>query len=191
MSTEKQRWPRAEALQLAEFIVESLSPFCERIEIAGSLRRKKETVGDIEILFVPAIGGRPIPGDLFGATVETDLAAEHVNHWLDTGMLTKREGENGSTAWGAKNKLAMHSSGIPIDFFSVPAENWIVSLVIRTGGKDTNLKLTTGARDRGMTLEAYGAGCRCLETGDYFIPTTERELFEICGVRYAEPEFRD
>lgn len=56
--TTKTRWPHAEALEIAEEIKEALAHHCERIEIAGSIRRKKPEVGDIELLFVPKTGTR-------------------------------------------------------------------------------------------------------------------------------------
>ena len=45
--------PFSEVLPIAQHIVDSLSPFCERIELAGSLRRKRPMVGDIEIVAIP------------------------------------------------------------------------------------------------------------------------------------------
>lgn len=63
------------------------------------------------------------------------------------------------------------------------------SLVIRTGGKETNLALTTGAQALGRKLHAYGAGVT-MEDGTLRVCRSEREVFELCGVPYAEPEGR-
>ena len=46
--SEKKRWPRSEALVVAEEIISRLTSCCKRIAIAGSLRRGKSDVGDIE-----------------------------------------------------------------------------------------------------------------------------------------------
>lgn len=182
----KQRHDHHTALTLAEKIVEELRPFCERIEIAGSLRRKKETVGDIEILFIPRMEDRQM--DMF-STEPMDLAHEELNRWLATGIVSKREGEKGTTSWGPKNKLAQHPSGIGIDFFSTTAENWWVSLVIRTGGKETNLSLTNGAIALNMHLNAYGSGFTKL--GKVIPCHSEEDVFRLAGVRYREPEERE
>jgi len=181
----KTRHNYADAMRLAEQLVEDLRPFCRRIEIAGSLRRNKDTVGDIELLFIPAFEDRQI--DMF-TTEPMDLAHEELNRWLAAGVMSKREGANGSTAWGAKNKLALHRSGIACDFFSTTEENWWVSLVIRTGGKETNLSLTNGAIAKNMHLNAYGSGFTKL--GKVIPCHSEREVFEMAGVPYREPEDR-
>lgn len=187
MSTEKQRWPYAIGAALAEQIKVDLAPFCERIEIAGSIRRKKESVGDVELLFIPKFEDRQF--DMF-TTAPINLASETLGNWLVAGIISKRPGSDGTFAWGPKNKLAIHSAtGIPIDFFATTAENWWVSLVIRTGGKDTNLKLTTGAQARGASLNAYGCGIT-LTGGDIIPATSERHVFELCKVPYQEPEER-
>ena len=56
-SGEKQ--PRAVVLPITERLVSILAPFCERIEIAGSLRRLKPEVGDIELVVIPKLGADP------------------------------------------------------------------------------------------------------------------------------------
>lgn len=56
------RMPLVVAERHAQRIVEAISGACERIQIAGSIRRRKEEVGDIEIVAIPKRGGT----DLFG-----------------------------------------------------------------------------------------------------------------------------
>lgn len=69
------KFPRTQALAVAEELVAALRPACERLEIAGSLRRGKAEVGDVEILFVPRVEERPDPEDLLRRTVEVNVAA--------------------------------------------------------------------------------------------------------------------
>src|SRR5690348_18038472 len=66
MIMSKQRYPACEAWQVARPLAFALERVCERVEIAGSLRRKKAEVGDIEILFIPKIGDAGT--DLFART---------------------------------------------------------------------------------------------------------------------------
>lgn len=186
--TTKTRWPHAEALKIAEEIKEALAHHCERIEIAGSIRRKKSEVGDIELLFVPKLGSRQ--AGLFD-NEEFDIAGEIIDGWLRDAIFAKRPAIDGRTTWGPKNKLAIHqATGIAVDFFATTAENWWVSLVIRTGGKATNLKLTNGAIAKGAHLNAYGSGLT-LQNKKIIPATSERHVFELCGVPYQEPEFRE
>jgi len=181
--SEKTRWPRAEALKLAADIEAMMIPFVDRFEIAGSLRRGRQDVGDIEVLYIPHYENRQV--DMF-KTESVDTADEELNRFLAKGTFLKRPGANGTTAWGMKNKLALHHSGIPVDFFATTPENWWVSLVIRTGGKETNLKLTNGALAKGMHLNAYGSGFT-LQNKQVVPARSEREVFELAGVPYQEP----
>lgn len=186
MTTEKQRWPRATAILLADEIKSELEPFCERIEIAGSLRREKLDVGDIEILYVPKFEDRQ--ADMF-TTEPYDIANEKISEWLNNGTISKRPGVDGRFTWGLKNKLAIHRDGIPIDFFATTIPCWWVSLVIRTGGKESNLKLTNGAIAKGMHLNAYGEGVT-LQNKTVIPATSEHHVFDLCGVTYSEPKYR-
>jgi DNA polymerase/3'-5' exonuclease PolX len=181
--------PASNAIIAAEEIVECLAPHCERIEIAGSLRRGRTEVNDIEILYVPKIRREADLRDLF-KTIEVDCANEFLDGLLRSKLVSKRANKNGVFAWGQKNKLGIHlPSGIAVDFFSTDEEKWWVALVIRTGGKDTNLKLTTGAQARGRSLNAYGCGVTNSD-GSITRAMSEHDVFELCGVAYLEPEAR-
>jgi DNA polymerase (family X) len=184
----KQRWSAGIARKVADQLVAELVSRCERIEIAGSLRRGKADVGDIEILFVPRIGQIRMPGELF--PLRGSLADELLEQWLARGVITKRFNINGSAAWGTLNKLAVHvGSGIPVDLFATTAEHWFVSLVVRTGSKEMNTTLAGSALRRGMQLHMYGV-MEVRATGEQIIPQSEREMFERLGVPYREPAER-
>lgn len=184
---DKIRYQYAVAMRVAENICESLRPLCENIIIAGSLRRRKPDVGDIEILYVARIENRP---DGLFDTRNFNPVDELLEIALREGNLCKRPNVRGHFTWGEKNKLAVHlPSSIPVDFFATTKENWWCSLVIRTGGKETNLKLTTGAQRLGRTLNAYGAGITCSD-GTVIPATSERHVFELCNVPYLDPENR-
>lgn len=183
----KTRWPHAEALAVAEQLQAILSPACRRIAIAGSLRRRKPDVGDVELLFVPILTERP--DGLFDRRI-VDVCSEVVEKLLADGVLAKRPNVNGHFTWGERNKLAIHvPSGIPVDLFGTSEANWFVSLVIRTGSKDTNLRLTNGAIRRGATLNAYGSGVTWSD-GTQTPATSEEHVFEMCGVPYLPPHKR-
>lgn len=173
---------RGEALRVAGILCAALNSVTSRLIVAGSLRRRKETVNDIEILFVPKFEDRP--ADMF-SNKSVDLAEEAINGLLASGALEKRPKSNGTYTWGAKNKLALYN-GVPVDFFATSEEYWWVSLVIRTGALAMNLELTTGAQKLGRSLNAYGAGVTCSD--NTVIPaTSEEDVFYLCGVKYREP----
>src|SRR5690348_2917422 len=122
MSNSEQRWPAADARKVADYLVDALTPCCERICVAGSLRRGKPHVGDIEILYVPRMGKVRKPGELF--PVNGSLADELFDRWL-TGsrpLLAKRQNVNGAASWGEWNKSAVHlPSRINVDLFATTA----------------------------------------------------------------------
>lgn len=86
----KRRWPRADALEVARELCNRLKPLCERLVVAGSLRRKKADVGDVEILYVPRLEERQ--ADLL-STEMVSLADEEIERMLSDGTLGKRPSE--------------------------------------------------------------------------------------------------
>ena len=167
---------------------EELAPYCERIEIAGSIRRRKPLVHDIEILFIPKMV--KIKLGLFDEE-ESSAADAKLATMLLNGGLDKRPNKLGHFTWGSQNKLGIHvNSGIPVDFFTTNADRWWNSLVCRTGGKFNNLLITTTAQNRGWSFEAYGSGFRKIGYGDHHQTTSERDVFEFIGLPYKDPSER-
>lgn len=198
------RFDADEAMPVAAELLEDLRPFVlERppgfpwfdshlITIAGSLRRMKDNVGDIELLYVPRLEARQ--KDFF-STEPMNLAEERIALWLEQKRIEKRLNVRGAvSSWGTLNKHAVHvESGIPVDLFATTAANWFVSLVIRTGGKETNLMLTTGANRLNRTLHAYGSGVTQRwpdGTTDELVAASEQDVFKLCGCEYVEPHRR-
>jgi DNA polymerase/3'-5' exonuclease PolX len=183
---EKRKWPHADALAVAEELVAVLAPFCSRIEIAGSLRRKKPMVGDVEILFVPKFEDRAC--DLIGTIEPFNVAELELGCMLGRGQISKRPNINGTFAWGAKNKLALHRSGIPVDFFTTSEASWHNYLVCRTGGAESNVAICNAAIKKGFKWEPYSAGF--YRIGHTVPMHSEREVFEFVGLPFLPPESR-
>jgi DNA polymerase/3'-5' exonuclease PolX len=182
------RFPLADAEALAVRLLEQLSPCCERIVIAGSIRRRKPDVGDIELLYIPKTA--EVPDGLFDQRT-ISLAEASIDQLVKTGVLELRPSKTGIYSWGQKNKLAVHvESGIPVDLFATTVPNWWNSLVCRTGGKDSNLLITRTALSRGWSFESYGSGFRRFNNSDHHETTSERDVFEFLGLPYKEPEDR-
>lgn len=186
----KTKFPRADALRVAEELCDQLKDVCERLIVAGSLRRGAQEVGDVEILFIPIWVPSPTV-DFFSPPKFESLAENRISKLVADNILAHRQSvSNHDAGWGPKNKLAVHvTSGMPVDLFETTIENWWVSLVIRTGPKDFNLKLTTGAQRQGKTLNAYGSGVTDRH-GIVTAATSEQHVCQLCGVPYAEPRER-
>jgi DNA polymerase/3'-5' exonuclease PolX len=191
--SDKPRFPHAKAMALARKIVEELKPACMRIEIAGSLRRRKPDVGDIEILYIPRKTRVRDPQDLLGdVTIEVNAVDQILDAWLKAGRITKRPSEKGVTMWGESNKLAVATaSGIPVDFFTANGENWFSLLVCRTGSAKMNIELASMANKNGWTWKVYAGGFisdpNTLKERYIRRAHSEREVFELAGVTYREP----
>jgi DNA polymerase/3'-5' exonuclease PolX len=138
------------ARTIAEELKTRLEQGCERIEIAGSIRRQKPEVGDIELLVIPRYGGLLERVDCLNEAI-VDLMVQEI--------LGYRLNKLGSRVYGPKNKLMVHiPSGIGVDIFSTDEECWPVALVVRTGGKVTNQRIASAALRKGYRFHAYGRG---------------------------------
>jgi len=183
------RFPFHVAGRLGQELLVVLAPLCEpdRCTTAGSLRRLKPDVGDIEIVYVPKIG--PVKGDtLFGSV--GSLVDEQLARWLAEGVIQKRPNANGGFAWGEKNKLAIHAaSGIPVDFFATTKEAWFNYLVCRTGGKNNNQEIAMAAQKLGLKWNPYGIGfSKVSGLGQNTIGVcSEEEVFKTVGLPYRPP----
>jgi len=162
------------AKAIAEDFKKQLSPSCQRIEIAGSIRRRKPEPKDVELLCIPRYRG------------SVNLLDSQITMLMGEGVLALRRNKRGSTAYGPKNKLLVHvESGIGIDVFSTTEECWWVALCVRTGPKDSNIAIAKAAQRRGWRLLAYGSGFSA--PGGLLRCDSERDVFELVGLPYKEP----
>ena len=189
--TDKRKYPRAEAVAVAKAICDALKPLCERLIVAGSLRRRRAEVGDVEILYVPKMRTVEVPSaDLFSppTTGLVDEVDAQLDWFLENGVIRQRLNANGSATWGGKNKLAVHVvSGIPVDFFATTEGIWFNYLVCRTGGQETNVRIASAAKAKGWRWNPYEAGFSHLGSGEHFDVKSERDVFEFVGLPYQEP----
>lgn len=162
------------AKAIAEELKALLEPSCEKVVVAGSIRRRKSEVGDIELLCVPKYDGG------------IDQLDREIGALVVQRILGFRRNKLGSRVYGPKNKLMIHvPSGIGVDIFSTDEECWPVALVVRTGGEKTNKQIAMAAIRKGWHWHAYGRG---FTTPDgEVICHSEREVFEFVGLAYREP----
>jgi DNA polymerase/3'-5' exonuclease PolX len=188
--SEKPRFPAAEAKAVAAELLRWLDPACERLVVAGSLRREKPTVSDVEILYNAKIEKRRDPVDMF-SSIAVHLADEVIATMESVGVLERRKNTIGRETFGPLNKLMRHqASGIPVDLFCEPSlDDWWRSLVIRTGPKELNVRLITTAAKRGIRVHAYGTSLTDVR-GAPITCESEEQFFAICGARYLQPKDR-
>lgn len=189
----KIKHPRENALEVARELTASLRDLCEpdRFIFAGSLRRLKPEVGDVEVVYVPIVQMLPDPNDLLGNPVPTVMFDVMLDDWLRRGVISKRVGEKGGTAWGYMNKMAMHTaSGIGIDFFQATKRNFWSLLVCRTGSMESNTRVCMAANKMGQTWNPYRGFEDRLTHVLLFVPESEEALFNHVRLPYLQPRDR-
>lgn len=169
-SDKKKPFDLKDALPIAERIKTELEPFCERIEIAGSIRRRYPFVNDIEIVLIP----KPYETGFFESGV-----ASVINKWdIIKGHLPCRYTKR------------MLPEGITADIFFAVPENWGLILAIRTG----SAKYSREVLAKGWTKKGYTSikGMLTMSKGAHiFHVREERDLFDRIGLKYVEPQFRN
>ena len=187
--SDKKRWPLAVAQEVAKQLMARLAPVCTRMVVAGSVRRQKPDVSDIELVFVPRLVRRH--GTLFDDEWES-AAGLLIDRLVHDRVLAMRPSVHGTFTWGESNRLAVDvESGIPVDLFASTDAGWWRTLVIRTGPRELNIRLITSAARAGIKVHAYGEPALARIDGGLEVPCeSERQFFELCGVPWAEPEDR-
>ena len=189
------RYPYDDALAVARDLVNRMkhAKVVQRVEIAGSLRRRKPTVGDIELIYIPETIEHEV--GLFGEVETEDLTLTFLQNLQDRGILEKRLNVRGGTAYGEKNKLMVHvETGIPVDLFATTEANWWNYLVCRTGGSQSNIDIAKAANDRGWNWNPYSPGfSRITEElrREVRRMNSEEEVFAFVGLPYLDPSLRN
>ena len=145
----------AAAKAVADEVYAKLSPYCDRIAIAGSVRRLKPEVNDVELLYVPRIIE---DRDLFGEPLRgVDFIEEHILQLIVVGYFAYWLNKNGQRTFGPSNKFLVHQvSGVKVDLFTATLENCGMALVVRTGPKEFNIRMMQRFRELGKKGHAYG-----------------------------------
>jgi DNA polymerase/3'-5' exonuclease PolX len=207
----KTRFPAEAAKVVVRELLAVLTPEFELmpdgarwVKVAGSLRRKRPEVGDIELVYVPRRG--PVPSGLF--MEEGNRVDWMLGDLIARGVIAPRPNRNGQVMWGEKNKLAVHrTSGIPIDFFATTIPAFWNYLVCRTGSAETNQRIAQNAQERGLKWHPYHAGFEVLDftraagalkdlpvklthTGQILRVSREEDVFLLAGLDYLPPEQR-
>lgn len=199
MSDTKHRIPLALADELAAGVVEYLESACLRIEIAGSIRRRRQDVGDIEIVCWPrpAQAGR----DLFGEAVPSDPLDHalngHIDRLREAKVLSLRPDPNGRTANGSRHKRLLfhsrsHQQPFALDLFCVlvPAQFGVI-YTIRTGSAEFSHKLVTPRLLGGWLPTGYRVHDGAIWQGETMVPTPEEsDVFALLGAPRLAPERR-
>ncbi len=155
------------AKQIAEKIIKRLikEKIVIKAEIAGSLRRKKETIGDIDILCVCK------------------------NRIKLTEFFTTQKEVNRIIAKGETKSSIFFDNKIQVDLRIVEENQWGSAMNYFTGSKAHNILLRQIAIKKGLKLSEYGVFDR--KSGKLIASKTEKDVYSVLGLPYIPPEKRE
>jgi DNA polymerase/3'-5' exonuclease PolX len=164
------RIPLAEARVIAEDVISRLGPHCSKLQVAGSIRRQRDTIGDIEIVCQPTAYD---PSPLFLSGIATV-----VNQW------EKIRGE-----LPCKYTQRLLPCGLMLDLFMPDPAGFGLQLAIRTGSADWCKRVLAPAWIRA----GYRSEGGLLRRADGSIVPTPDEpgLFRLIGLEWVEPKHRE
>jgi DNA polymerase/3'-5' exonuclease PolX len=132
------------AQRTAENIVTQLAPFCEKIEIAGSVRRERNVVNDIDLVILPKPGAIPKIKERCERNMQI--------------FAGRRPDPNNVTFVNDKTGLQLDlffAHGEIVDLVSRVPTNWGAVYLCRTGSKEHNQQLCIHAHTRGLKFAPY------------------------------------
>jgi DNA polymerase (family X) len=138
----------------------------EEITPAGSLRRGRETVGDLDLL---------VTGPNAEAALEKVATYPRVYEVLARGV--------------NKTSVKLGREGLQVDVRALPRESYGAALQYFTGSKEHNVGIRARAVKMGLTLNEYGLFR--LESGDRVAGETEQEVYAALGLDWIAPEMRE
>jgi len=161
--------PKRYKLSDARQIVDSLLPYLQassgviKAIVAGSYRRRKETVGDLDFLVA--------------ARKNTNVIERFVRYGEVAEVLAK----------GATKASVRLKSGMQVDLRVVPENSYGAALVYFTGSKAHNIALRAKGLKRGLKINEYGV----FKAGRRLVGATEADVYSKLGMAYVEPELRE
>src|SRR6056297_310013 len=175
----RDRFLRAEAEDLIRGLLEYMedAPHVDRLEVAGSYRRRKETVGDIDLLARADEGGGEVVAYFtnFPSAVRVEAAGD------------------------TKGTIVL-PSGLSIDLRVIPSESYGAAMHYFTGSKEHNVRVRTMAVKKGLRVNEWGV-FRIPEgadpddlgktDGEHIGGETEEEVFAAVDLPWIPPELRE
>lgn len=182
-ATASQRIGLRDALEIAESLVVKLKTLPQVLEVqyAGSLRRRRETIGDLDLV----------------CAAKSDADGEEIAK-----SFTQFPNVKSILGQGTTKASVVLGSGLQVDLRIVPRDNYGAALLYFTGSKDHNVKLRGLAQDKEMTLNEWGL----YKLSQYdktekesgkppaikpVASKTEADVYEALGLDYVEPELRE
>jgi len=160
----KARTPLGIALPAAEEIIAPLKKITKKVSIAGSLRRMKETIGDIDILAT---------GDKSAEIIENFVSQPSVKDILARG--------------NTKASVLIEPRNLQVDLRVVKENSYGAALLYFTGSKTHNVKIRRLAKEKNLKLNEYGV----FKGRKKIAGENEEEIYRTLGMKWIPPELRE
>jgi len=163
----RERFLLGAILGLERAIVDYLAASEEvlKAEIVGSVRRRKETIGDLDIL----------------------VASNNPEEVME--RFTSIPNVDSILSKGSRKSTIRLSNNLKVDLLIVSLDSWGSALQYFTGSKEHNVKVRRIAAKKGFKLNEYGLYLR--ETGQKIGGENESEIYSLLGLDWIEPELRE
>jgi len=160
------RYPIKQILPIANEIIRTIKRVgAEKVDVAGSIRRRKATVRDIDILAM----------------------SKDPKKIINT--FTRMKNVKRIVAKGPTKSTILLKNNVQADLRIVPKESYGAALLYFTGSKNYNIKLREIAIKKGYKLNEYGLFDR--KTNKKIAGKTEQEIYKKLGLKYIEPKKRE
>jgi len=163
-----------EIYPIAERIKRELDPFCDRLEIAGSIRRARDWCNDIDLVCLPKIG---------------KMAAIHERMTLRSAVVSD----------GPQILIVRLKTGLQVDLYwthhsdrdllTAFPSNFGSVYLCRTGSKEHNIRICQKAQEFGLHWNPVVGLCDA--TGKVIASETEEDIFKALGMEFIPPAFRE
>lgn len=142
-------------------------PFVQKATLAGSLRRKKETIGDIDIVIL----------------AEPAIRKKIVTRFIDLPQVARVLAKGTTRA-----SVLLKKENIQVDIRLVHDYEYGAAMLYFTGSKEHNIKLRTIAKEKGYKINEYGIFD--IASGKRLAGETEEEMYQFLNLHYIPPEQR-
>jgi DNA polymerase/3'-5' exonuclease PolX len=189
MMTDTTKQPLADAIANAQaFRALFRTDSYERWEIAGSIRRRRPEVSDVDHVVIPRFGDVPA-ADMFATPTRVNLLWHQLDNLVRGGAVTKHlYGASEGFRWGEKLK-GCDFCGRKHELWTADAENWGAIMLIRTGPADFSERVVSVLKQGGVYRQVEG---RLIHVASgRAVPTPDEETYlGYAGMGYVEPEAR-
>lgn len=190
-----------DAQPIATRLLGSLAGACDRIEIAGSIRRHRADVKDIELVAIPKWHDQPHVGVQIGLeavlpTQRVNILAVAIQAYVDAGALQVIKPsvpgiEPGELRQDARYlRLYIPSRGLKVDLFMCDVDTWGCTFLYRTGAADFSKAML--ARWKQVSGGGQSRDSRLYRPGALSAESTpeETDVFAACQVAFLQPHER-